>query len=323
MFRRLLAPALALSLASAASAAVNLEASRLESDRETYLATDRAELVLSYRTSGSPSLLRDVRVGVEVRGVTNGKLTFRLREAEVPQTLHEFVMPVDLSRMELSPGTYTLVATIDADDAIRETDEDDNDARTTLVISRSGSGAPLPPATGTTRPPSASQRMRPTTSKTMSVSTCSVLEREWSSPLEAGYHPGFGAATVLLRFDHPVRDLRTGESLARLRLVFDADTVGSDPASALGALEVRARALPARDARCTEASPRRVSASTFRDSASIDLTVVGDDDRLPLECADRLEVVLAYPDRVPSGGGAALLRIDPASVGLEVEVSRR
>lgn len=323
--RRLAFLALALSLATAAEARLDLEARRLAFDRPdgTYAASDVASLALTYRPSGDAGTLSDVRVEVEIRTSPVTRLPYRVRQIAVPQGDREFVMPVDFSKLGIAPGTYAVVATIDGNDSFPEEDENNNQARTTLTIaSRASSGqsqTTQPPASSTS---AAAQSLRPRSSRVVAQTTCSAFEREWASPLEVGWHPGYGAATLALEFDHPLTVPRMGERVVRAVLRLKGDVQGR-PFADLGALQVVVRTKASRGARCGMAAETKLSLADFDGDESLDLTrSVRDAEDLSPECAAAMQVTLSFPATQLEPQGAAMIRLAAQGATLEVETGR-
>jgi hypothetical protein len=321
-----LSPALlALTLASAAHASINLEARRLAFDRPSYAPTDAAQLTLTYRPTGSATTLKDVRVDVEVRSNPSQRAAFRIREIVVPQGDREFVMPLDLSKLSLRDGTYDVTATIDGNDAFGESYEDDNDVSTTLVIASPGRTTTTTTTTGTTTSDttrSGARSIAPTTQRVVASTTCSMLEREWSSPAEVGFHPGYGTATLVVNFDHPMTLLRSGERVRRATLRIVGDVVGR-PFTELGALQATIRTKASSSSRCASVPDAKLTMTSFDGDAEIDLSRAMDDaDTLPLDCAQGLQAILSFPEPRTDPPGGSLIRLAPQGATLEVEIGR-
>jgi hypothetical protein len=304
--------ALVLLAASAPAAPVDIEALRafFEDGDRTRRPDESVDLVLAYRTFGGPATLTDVRVEVRVepRSGEPKRQLFRLREAVVPQSEHRFHVALDLASLRLEAGEHRVTMKVDSDDRFAETIETNNVASTRLVVA--------------TAPAAASVRvLRPESVRVVAVRPGSPFEREWTSPLEVGQHPGYGLAAAVLRFEHPLRDEDRHPSRVTLRL--RGSEVG-DPFAELGRLQAHVRALPAPGASCGVSDATPVLVRWDGESASVDLTsLVAQDERTTSRqsCDDRLEVVLAFEERPatrPARGN--LLRLDETASALEVEL---
>ena len=310
--------------ASAAHAAVNLEARRLAFDRAEYAPTDAADLALTYRPTGSSTTLRDVRVDVEIRSNPVTRAAYRIREVAVPQGDREFHMAIDLGKLGLRDGTYDVVAEIDGNDAFGESYEDDNDARTTLVIASrptsSGSSSTSTSTTTTTR--EGSRSMAPLSTRVVAQTTCSAFEREWTSPAEVGYHPGYGQATLALEFDHPATLARSGERIRRAALRLVGDVAGR-PFTELGALQAVVRTRAASRSGCAALPDVTLTQASFDGDSDIDLSrAMRDAETVPFDCAQKLQIILSFPQARTSMTAGSLLRLAPNGATLEVEVGR-
>lgn len=346
--------------AAPAPPSVDIVAIRAFADRDTatYAVGEAADVAILYEVHGSGPTLRDVRVHVGVQGGGLERiLQFRLREAAAPQPPHEFHVPLDLASLALPRGEYRLLAAMDANDTVPETDEANNAAGfvlrvvTTLPALGQAPGpsppvtprappavlAPPPPApppspAAPAQPPGraaaepVTEQHRPTSARAMVSSDGPGFEREWEQPLEAGFHPAYGASRIVLSFDHPMGLLHVDESLERAVLVFDAVQVGALPAE-LGALQARVRAVPAAGAACRPPAEVTLALQRTAGRVLLDLTpvvapagsVAASDD-----CADGLEVTLAFAGQLPRATPVgALVRVDAASVRLETKTRRR
>lgn len=304
-------------LATSASARVDLSATRLafEKPDATYSRSDTANLVLSYRPSGDPIVLRDVRVDVEIRTSPVTRVPYRIREIDVSRGDREFVMPLDLTALGVRDGTYVVTATIDGNDAFGETDEDNNQARTSVTVGR--------PPVASAPAPSAAQSIRPTSAHVIAATTCSAFERQWSSPLEVGWHPGYGHASVVLAFAHPVGLLRSGETVRSAALVLQGDMVGR-PMTELGSLGATVRTKAVRGAACSRLRDAQLTLTTFDGSGRLDLTrAMRDAEALTDDCAATLEIVLSFPESRLEPEGGSLLRLAADGATLDVETARR
>lgn len=317
-----LSSALALAPAPAALAGVDLEARRLGFDRAdaTYGPTDPAELVLTYRPAGDRLTARDVRVGVEIGTSPATRIAYRIREVVFPQGDREFRMPLDLARLNAQDGTFAVIVTIDSDELVRETDETNNQARTRLTIARRG--APTGP-TSTSAPSSAARVLEPRSQRVVAQTTCSMFEREWSSPAELGWHPGYGMASLVLEFDHPLAAVaRTGNRIVAAALVLKGESVGR-PFAELGAAQAIIRTKAEQGARCGSAVETRATLGNLDGRAEIDLLrAVRDAERLAPECAARLQVILSFPESPAEPRGGAFVRLDPQGAVVEYETGR-
>lgn len=316
----LLATVISLGAAPSTDAAMNLEARRLGFAASTHAPGDAASLVLTYLPTGSPGTLRDVRVDVEIGTNPVTKVAYRIREITIPQGDREFHMGIDLAKLGIREGTYDVVAIIDGNDAFPESNESDNRARASLVVvaPRTGSTAPPAPVTGS----AAARALAPTSARVVAQTTCSLFEREWSAPEEIGYHPGYGQASLVLEFDHPMSLLRTGERVrsASLRLVGD---VAGRPFAELGALQVTARTKGARSSRCPSLPDARMTQVDFDGDVSIDLArALRDAETVAPECAETLQVILSFPETRTPPREVALVRLAPRGASVEVEIGR-
>jgi hypothetical protein len=324
---RLMLAALAASLALPASASVDLKARRLTFDHSdgVYAAADRATVTLAYEATGSEGTLTEVFLRIEIGTDPATRITYIMNEVRVPSGPREFVMKVDLLDRHVPEGTFDVTATLDSKDLVRESDEQNNSAHATLVVGRPSSSRPpsstAPPASTSTSTAGA-RRLAPREARTVSQTTCSALERAWRAPLEVGFHPGYGTASVSLGFDHPLSVPRTGERIRRSRLVI-AGTVQGTPFDALGPLDVTMRSLGGRDASCATPRDVRSSATALDGSLSIDLAnLVRDAESLPWECAARLQVVLSFPTTRTEPSDAELVIIDESRTGIDVEIEK-
>lgn len=315
---RLALATLAVAAASSAAAAINLEATRLAFEKSAHAPGDAANLILTYRPTGSTGTLRDVRVDIEIGTNPVSRLAYRIREISVPQGDREFHMSLDLSKLGLRDGNYSVSATIDGNDMFGESNERDNTARTTLVVA-SRASTPTAPSGTTTR--AGVRALAPANTRVIAQTTCSAFEREWSSPAEIGFHPGFGQASVVLDFEHPMTLLRSGERVRRASLRIVGDVAGR-PFSELGALQATLRTRGS-SSRCPSIPEVKLTQIDFDGDVEIDISrAMRDAESLTDDCARDLQVVLSFPQPRTEPREGSLLRLAPQGATLEVEIGR-
>jgi hypothetical protein len=319
--------ALALAAASTASAGrVDLEALRLFLDREDalYRIDEEATLTLAYEVHGDPGELKNILVDVVLQQGGQGvNLRFRLKKAKVPQVEHHFHMPLDLEKLRLSPGSYQVTARLDSKEDVREMNEANNSASTTLAL-RS-------PATRVAAgPPRETHRIPPEQVMTVDLGEGGEEGRSWEFPLEVGFHPAYEWSAAVLRFPNPARLVGPGEEVAWMTLELAAETIGR-PFEELAPLEAWIRPVPSHlladpDDLCRPLKPARVPIPAFEGRTEVELAGrvpwIRPGER-PSSCQTVLEVRLLFgPSHLRDNRGR-FLHLDEQATVLVVGIRDR